>query len=250
MNESGRAERVLVVMPAHNEAGRIGAVIRGVRLMLPMAAVVVVNDASTDTTAHEAKAEGAIVLSHAVNMGYGASLETAFLFAEEEDYDAVLQMDADGQHLPGELAALLAPLRAGEADVVIGSRYSGGGGYRTPVIRRVGQLFFGGVLLVLTQRWFTDPTSGFQALNRRAVRLFSSGVFPCDYPDADVLLMAHLAGLRLREVPVKMAQRSGGVSLHAGWKPLYYGIKMLLSVFVVMLNAPVWRGWRERLGPV
>lgn len=249
MNEVGHAKRVLVIMPAYNEAGRIGTVIRGVKAVLPSADVAVVNDASTDTTASEARAEGAIVFSHAVNMGYGASLETAFLFAVQRGYDGVVQMDADGQHLPGEVVALLAPLRAGAADIVIGSRYRGGGSFQTPWPRRLGQLFFGGVLFALTQRWFSDPTSGFQALNGRALQLFSSGVFPCDYPDADVLLMAHLAGLRIREIPVKMAPRSGGVSIHAGWKPLYYGIKMLLSVFVVLLNAPEWSGWRQRLGP-
>lgn len=250
MSEVDHVKRILVVMPAHNEVGRIGAVIRGVKTVLPAADVAVVNDASTDATADEARAAGAMVLTHAVNMGYGASLETAFFFAMQQRYDGVVQMDADGQHLPGELAVLLAPLRAGTADIVIGSRYSGGGTFQTPWIRRLGQLFFGGILFVLTRRWFADPTSGFQALNGRALRLFSSGVFPCDYPDADVLLMAHLTGLRIREVPVKMASRSGGVSIHSGWKPLYYGIKMLLSVFVVLLNTPVWRGWRGRLGPV
>jgi glycosyltransferase involved in cell wall biosynthesis len=249
MNAADHVKRILVVMPAHNEAGRIGAVIRGIKAVLPAADVAVVNDASTDETAGEARAEGAAVLTHAVNMGYGASLETAFLFAMQKGYDGVVQMDADGQHLPGELDALLAPLRAGTADIVIGSRYSGGERFPTPWLRRFGQLFFGGILFVLTRRWFADPTSGFQALNGRALRLFSSGVFPCDYPDADVLLMAHLAGLRIREVPVRMAPRSGGVSIHSGWKPLYYGIKMLLSVFVVLLNTPVWRGWRGRLGP-
>ena len=249
MSVSGK--RVLVIMPAHNESGRIGVVIRGVREALPSADVVVVDDASTDATAHDAVAEGAMVLPHAVNMGYGASLETAFLFAVRRGYEVVVQMDSDGQHLPGELRALMGPLDSGEADIVIGSRYGKhDGGLRTPPFRRAGQLFFGTVLLVLTGRWFSDPTSGFQALNSRALGLFSSGVFPCDYPDADVLLMAHLAGLRIREVPVKMAPREGGVSIHAGWKPLYYGAKMLLSVFVVMLNDSVWRDWRRRLRAV
>lgn len=249
MNEAGHTRRILVVMPAHNETGRIGTVIRGVKAALPSADVVVVDDASSDETAREARAAGATVLPHAVNMGYGASLETAFLFAVREGYDELVQMDADGQHLPDELGVLLASLRAGNVDIVIGSRYSGVGNYRTSPVRRLGQLFFGGVLFVLTGRWFSDPTSGFQALNGRALRLFSSGVFPCDYPDADVLLMAHLAGLRIREEPVKMVLRAGGVSIHSGWKPLYYGIKMLLSVFVVGLNASKWREWRERLGP-
>lgn len=251
MNGSVPPGRVLVVMPAYNESGRVGAVIRGIRTVLPAADVAVVNDASTDATASEAAAEGAMVFPHAVNMGYGASLETAFLFAVGQGYEAVIQMDSDGQHLPEELPAILRPLESGEADIVIGSRYDGRRGtLRTPPIRRAGQLFFGVVLFGLTRRWFTDPTSGFQALNSRALRLFASGVFPCDYPDADVLLMAHLAGLRIREVPVTMAARCGGVSIHAGWKPLYYGIKMLLSVFIVLLNVQVWKAWRERLRAV
>jgi glycosyltransferase involved in cell wall biosynthesis len=239
---------MLAAMSAYNESGRIGPVIRGVRAVMPEADVAVINDASTDATAAEAVAAGAMVLPHAVNMGYGASLETAFLFAVRHGYDTVVQMDSDGQHLPEEVPAIVAPLLRGEADIVIGSRYGGRAAtLRTPPLRRAGQVFFSAVLFVLTRRWFTDPTSGFQALNGRALQLFASGVFPCDYPDADVLLMAHLAGLRIREVPVNMAARQGGVSIHAGWKPLYYGIKMLLSLFIVLLNVQVWQAWRKRL---
>ncbi len=249
MSAPDSGKRLLIAMPAHNEAGRIGPVVRDVRHLFPSADVVVVNDASTDETAREAADEGATVLTHAVNMGYGASLETAFFFAVTRGYDVVVQMDSDGQHLPAELPALLKPLMSGDADIVIGSRYGAEvRHYRTPPIRRLGQLFFGATLFLLTKRWFTDPTSGFQALNARALRLFSSGVFPCDYPDADVLLMAHLTGLKIREVPVKMIERSGGVSLHGGWKPLYYGAKMLLSVFIVILNYPLWRAWRVQFG--
>lgn len=247
MSAASPRQRMLVIMPAHNEAGRIGAVIGDLHRVVPDADVAVIDDASTDATADEARAAGAMVLTHAVNMGYGASLETAFLYAVKHGYAPVIQMDADGQHLPAELPALLAPLSEGGADIVLGSRYANHvRHYRTPPIRRLGQLFFGTVLLVLTGRRFSDPTSGFQALSGRALRLFASGVFPCDYPDADVLLMAHWTGLRIREVPVRMVERSGGVSLHGGWKPLYYGMKMLLSVFIVILNYPVWHKWRTQ----
>jgi glycosyltransferase involved in cell wall biosynthesis len=240
--------KLLVALPAHNEAGRIGHVVRDIRAMLPDADVVVVNDASLDETVAEALRAGADVLPHAVNMGYGVSLETAYLYAMRKGYDVVVQMDGDGQHLASEIPRLLMPLRDGSADMVVGSRYGAAGGSITvPFIRKAGHRFFALLLWVLTRRWFSDPTSGFQALDRRALALLASGVFPCDYPDADVLLMAHLSGLRIREVPVKMANRDGGTSMHAGWKPLYYGIKMLLSVFVVMLNAPAWRVWRQRL---
>lgn len=239
---------ILVIMPALNEAGRIGAVVREVVALLPGADVVVVNDGSTDETAREARAAGAIVLPHAVRMGYGASLETGYLHAKQQGYDVVLQMDSDGQHLPGELPSLLKPVLSGEADIAIGSRYAGRvSGYRTSSLRRIGQRFFGMVLWALTGQRFTDPTSGFQGLSRRAIRLFSSGVFPCDYPDADVLLMAHRAGLSIREVPVRMVARSGGISMHAGWKPLYYGMKMLLALFMVGLNRRQWRDWKQQL---
>lgn len=244
-----KSARIVVIMPALNEAGRIGSVLRGIVSVLPGADVVVVNDGSSDSTGQEAAAAGATVLTHAVSMGYGASLETAYFYAARQGYDVVLQMDSDGQHPPSELPLLLRPLLEGELDIVIGSRYAASGnGFKTSLLRRAGQRFFGGLLRVLTGQRFSDPTSGFQGLNRKAIRFFSSGVFPCDYPDADVLLMAHEAGLRLGEVPVRMLSRSGGVSMHDGWKPLYYGMKMLLSLFIVRLNHSRWRRWRSCLG--
>lgn len=240
--------RILVIMPALNEAGRIGAVVREVISVLPAADIIVVNDGSADATASEAKRAGAIVLPHAVRMGYGASLETGYLYADQQGYDVVLQMDSDGQHLPSELHALLKPLESGEADIVIGSRFAeGASGFKTSFSRRLGQRFFGVLLWMMTGQRFSDPTSGFQGLSRRAIRFFSSGVFPCDYPDADVLLMAQRSGLRIREVPVRMVARSGGISMHAGWAPLYYGMKMLLALFMVGLNRSRWRQWRQRM---
>jgi glycosyltransferase involved in cell wall biosynthesis len=239
--------RVLVMMPAHNEEGRIGPVVHEVRRVMPDADIAVVNDDSTDETAQQALTAGATVLPHAVNLGYGAGLETGYCYALQQGYDVVLQMDSDGQHPPAELSRLCAPLAAGTADIVIGSRYMEGSA-PCPVspVRRLGQRFFALILLALTRRRFTDPTSGFQALNRQAIRFFASGVFPCDYPDADVLLMAHLAGFRILEIPVRMEARSGGTSMHSGLKPVYYGMKMLLSLFVVLLNVGVWRRWRKK----
>lgn len=238
-------ERVLVILPAMNEQGRIGAVLDAVGRVLPGADRVVIDDGSLDATAIEAARTGARVLSHAVNMGYGASLETGYRYAVRRGYGLVAQMDADGQHLAEELPHLLEPVARGEADIAIGTRQ--GACLRGSPVRRAGQLFFSILLLACTRRWFSDPTSGFQVLGPRALRFFSSGVFPCDYPDADVLLMAHLAGLRIREYPVRMQPRLGGRSMHAGLRPIYYGAKMVLSVFIVILNIGVWRAWRRRL---
>jgi hypothetical protein len=125
---------------------------------------------------------------------------------------------------------------------VIGSRYlDGGTGYRTPPLRRLGQRLFGGIVRALTGTPMTDPTSGFRCFSRRAVAFFSSGILPTDFPDADVVLMALYAGLRVKEVKVRMEQRAGGVSMHTGLRPVYYGMKMLLSIFLVVLGQRRWR---------
>lgn len=240
--------RTLVIIPAFNEAGRIRGVIRAIRETLPAADIAVVNDASRDGTVAEALEAGATVLPHAVNLGYGAALESGYLHALHAGYDIVLQMDGDGQHLASELPAILAPIAAGEADLVLGSRYlADGPPYHCQPLKRFGQRLFGAILRLLTGRRFTDPTSGFQALSRRAIRFFAGGVFPCDYPDADVLLMAYLAGLRIREVPTRMVNRAGGQSMHTGLKPVYYAMKMVLSIFIVLLNFHLWRRWHTAL---
>ena len=242
------APGILVLMPCYNEAGRIGDVVRAVRRELPHARVVVIDDASSDTSGREAAAAGATVLRHGCNLGYGAALETGYLYAVRDQPDIVVQLDADGQHPADQLPVLLAALDQG-ADIVIGSRYLGDATQRQPLLRRLGHRTFALIIRLLLRRRLTDPTSGFQALSRRAVELFSSGVFPCDYPDSDVIVMAALAGLDIREVPVRMEARAGGKSMHDGLRPLYYGIKMMLSIFIVLLNFNVWRRWKKRPRP-
>ena len=241
-------KRAVVLIPCYNEEGRIGAVVRSVRERAPDLDVAVINDASCDASAAEAASAGACVLSHGCNLGYGAALETGYLYALRRGYDYALQMDGDGQHPAAELAALRKPVEDGAADIVIGSRYSAGEATEaSSPLRRAGHSIFSLAIRLLTGLRLSDPTSGFQALTRRALELFTSGVFPCDYPDSDVILMSRLAGLSVVEVPVTMKPRSGGQSMHAGLRPIYYVAKMLLSMFVVVLNVHTWRRWRSRL---
>lgn len=240
--------RLLVLIPCLNEEGRIGNVILSVREVLPSADVLVIDDASTDCSAAEAGKAGAIVLSHGCKLGYGAALETGYLYAVKNGYDIVLQMDGDGQHLADQLPALLEPIRNGSADLIIGSRYREGSiAGTTPLLRMIGHKIFSRIIFVLTGLRLKDPTSGFQGLSRQVLELFSSGVFPCDYPDSDVILMASMSGLRIREVPVLMRERTGGTSMHSGFKPVYYGMKMLFSMFIVLLNFHIWHKWRRVL---
>lgn len=229
-------ERLLVVIPAYNEAARVGDVVRDVRGALPSVDVLVVDDGSIDETGREAARAGAIVATMPINSGYGAALQTGYKFAVRHGYDIIGQLDADGQHEAKYLVPMLAALREDSCDVVIGSRFlSRDGHYRPPAARRFGIEFFSRIATALTREHVTDPTSGFQVLSADVARFFCSNVYPADYPDADILILLHRSGFQVREVPVQMRQ-SAGPSMHGGHRSLYYVYKMLLSIFVTVLR--------------
>jgi glycosyltransferase involved in cell wall biosynthesis len=231
-----RKDKILIVIPAFNEEEKIQAVIQGVREEVPEAAVLVVSDGSWDQTEARARSAGAKVLSHPFNMGYGVALQTGYKYAWKYGFGWVLQMDGDGQHDPRYLLILLREVKEGGADVVIGSRFLGEGGYRAAWGRRMGIYLFRFVASRLCGQRITDPTSGYQALSRRAVEFCTRDSFPGDYPDADVLVLMHRAGLRLREVPVRMHPNVQGRSMHSGLKPLYYIYKMFLSITLNLMR--------------
>ena len=231
MHAPGAAQRILVVIPAFNEASRIRRVVEGVRRQVE-GDVLVVDDGSADATAAEARAAGAITATHASNLGYGAALQTGYRYALRHGYDAVLQLDADGQHDPASIPQLVAALE--RADVVVGSRFLHEGSYRPPLLRRVGMWLFGTVASGLAGQRVTDPTSGYQAVSRRALAFYAHERYPADYPDADVLAMVARSGLRLTEVPVRMLPSPDGKSMHAGAvRQLYYVFRMSLALGLV-----------------
>lgn len=234
-----RAPRVLALLPAYEEAANIGRVVRAIRAAQPAIDVAVVDDGSRDATADEARRAGARVLVHPFNMGYGVALQTGYKHACRAGYDMVVQLDADGQHEPEDIAKVLEPIAAGTADVCVGSRWLGAGSYRAGFIRRAGMRFFGAIASLVTGSRVTDPTSGFQALAAPVLRFFSDDSYPVDYPDADVIITLHRAGFRVREVPVRMYPSATGKSMHTGpFRAFYYLFKMLLSILVVLMREP------------
>ena len=194
------------------------------------------DDGSNDDTASEARAAGARVIELPFNLGYGAALQTGFKYALDKGYEFAVQMDADGQHDPLSIEALISPVLKDEVDVVIGSRFLDKGNYKAPFVRRMGMYFFGIITSVVTGRRITDPTSGFQALNKKVMEFYASDAYPADYPDADVIIMLYRQGFRFKEVPVIM-HNAAKRSMHGGiLKPLYYIFKMMLSIFVTLLR--------------
>jgi glycosyltransferase involved in cell wall biosynthesis len=235
--------RALVLLPAFNERARIGAVLAGVRAAVPDADVLVVDDGSADDTAAVARAAGARVVRLPFNLGAGVAAQTGYKYAVRAGYDCVVHLDSDGQHEPADIPRLLDAVVRGGADVAIGSRFLGGG-YRAGALRRVGMGLFGLLAWLFTGVRFSDVTSGFRAFGSDVVRFVATEWYPTDYADADVLITLRRVGFRLVEVPVRMYPRAGGVSMHAGLRPVYYVFKMLLSIAL----APLRREAIERKG--
>ena len=227
--------RPLVVIPAFNEAGSIARVLAGVRSNFG-GDCVVVDDGSSDETAALARVAGAMVLRHPCNLGIGATVQTGLLFALRQGYDAVVRIDGDGQHDPAYVPQLLSLIANGEADVVIGSRFLAREGYQSTMLRRAGILILGLVSALVGAR-VTDPTSGYWALNRRAIELLAR-FQPDDYPETQALLITSRAGCRLRELPVVMQERASGVSsLASAWSAGFYMFKVILAVLIERLRS-------------
>jgi glycosyltransferase involved in cell wall biosynthesis len=228
-------DNLAIIIPAYNEAGRVASTIVGIRKFTD-ADIIVVSDGSTDDTIVEARQAGALVIELPFNLGYGAALQTGFKYALKRGYKFAVQMDADGQHDPSAIQSLIELVRNNKVDIALGSRFLGRGDYNAPFIRRVGMFFFAVIASIVTGKKVTDPTSGFQALNRKAMELYASDAYPVDYPDADVIIMLYRRGIRFEEVPVTMKRIVGKVSMHSGLKPFYYLFKMLLSILVTLLR--------------
>ena len=228
--------RLVAVVPAWNEEGAIGRVVDEIRAFDRTATIVVVDDASSDETAGVAEAHGATVLRLPFNVGIGGAVQTGFRYARDEGYDVAVRLDGDGQHDAAELGTLLAPVYAGSADLVIGSRFvDPGGTYRPPFARRIGIRVFARLVSVLGGQRVTDTTSGFVALNRAGIELFAVE-YPHDYPEVEATLVAVRSGLRLAQVQVDMRERQAGTSSITFVRSLYYIVKVMLALLIASLR--------------
>lgn len=234
-----KSRRVLVAVPAWNEAGSIEGVIKQVRDLVPGAHVLVVDDGSTDATAALARQAGAEVASLPFNVGVGGAMRTAFLFAERNGFDAVVQVDADGQHDPTDLIRLIEGLDS--ADIVVGTRFHGESVYYVGGPRKWAMVLLSKTLSQMAKSQITDSTSGFRAAGPRAIDLFAKQ-YPAEYLGDTVgsLAIAIRNGLIIQETPVTMYYRAiGRPSKNALWSALYLGrASLALLVTLVQRRTP------------
>jgi glycosyltransferase involved in cell wall biosynthesis len=229
------ALRRVALVPAYNEEGSIGAVIDELRAADPELEIVVIDDGSRDRTADTAATKGARVLRLPFNLGIGGAVQTGYRYAHEHGFDLALRVDGDGQHDPAQFAVLAGPVVAGHADVAVGSRFIAGVGFRSSRSRRQAIRILAWTVTLLVGGRVTDPTSGFQVANRRAIALFAAH-YPHDYPEVEATVLAAKAGLRRAEVPVVMRERSAGRSSIGAVRSVYYMVKVMLAVFVAVFR--------------
>lgn len=227
----------LVIMPAYNESAVIGPVIEGLLTAAILADILVINDGSTDDTEQVVSSYPVMWVSHPCNLGYGAALQTGYLFASKMGYRFVVQFDADGQHSVDDLQRLLLSLRSGGSDVVIGTRF---GLQRTIGLGWAKQLainIFRGFIRVCTRASISDPTSGLKGFRNDVFAFYAKRYdYPSDYPDADIIIDILLHGWNVSEIPIGHRARVQGVSMHSGYKPIVYMGKVMMSILAVLVR--------------
>jgi glycosyltransferase involved in cell wall biosynthesis len=228
-----RSRSYLAVVPAYNESSTIAHVVDSLRAGAPEFDLLLIDDGSTDETADLGERCGARVLRLPFNLGIGGAVQAGFIYAREQGYDYVAQVDADGQHDPRELRKLVSAMDQPQpVDMVCGSRFlTSDYTYPAPISRRTGIHIFAFLLSRIVSGPVSDPTSGFRLYNRRAIELFARD-YPHDFPEVEAVLMLHHHRLKMREVPVQMYERGGGRSSISTGKSAYYMVKVLLALMM------------------
>ncbi len=226
--------KTIIIVPAFNEEEVIGGTLETlIRLkqQVDHLEICVVNDGSTDNTKQIIEQYPVVQIHLPQNLGIGGAVQTGYKYAYRNNYDIAVQFDADGQHNAEDLFRLIRPILNDEADMVIGSRFLTRTHYKGSKLRRIGIYYFYVILKMLTRQKFTDPTSGYRAINRNVLEIFVNR-YPKDYPEPEVLIQLHKSGLRMKEIPAYMKERQGGKSSISSWRSIYYMAKVTLSIFM------------------
>lgn len=226
-----RGKKVLVIIPAYNEANNIENTVQSLLNEDFGVDYLVINDCSRDNTLDVLRKNRYSHINLPINLGIGGGMQTGYKYALRNDYDIAIQMDGDGQHIPGYIKDLLEPIINEEADLTVGSRFLNKEGFQSSRMRRVGISFLSGLIYLCCGVRVKDVTSGFRAANRKTIKLFAQN-YAQDYPEPESLVSCAVAGIRISEVPVVMKERNSGKSSITSLKSIYYMIKVSTAIIL------------------
>lgn len=232
--------KILVIIPAYNEAENIENLIKGINELCPYADYIVVNDCSKDNTEEVLRRIGASYMSNPVNLGIGGTVQGGYIYALKNGYDIAIQVDGDGQHDISYLKKMVEPIEKGEADIVIGSRFIEKQGFQSSAGRRFGINFLSRLIWLCTGIRIKDVTSGFRAVDRKFIKIYADN-YPQDYPEPEAIVAGVMHGGRIKEVPVVMRERAGGISSINLWRSVYYMIKVSLAIIICRMSFGIRR---------
>lgn len=232
--------KVLVIIPAYNEALNIVNTVETLTSTCPWVDYVIINDCSRDNTEEICREHGYNYISLPINLGIGGGMQTGYRYAVTKGYDVAIQFDGDGQHNAEYIKDLVEPIEKGEADLVIGSRFINKEGFQTSFMRRLGINVLGATLRICGHVKITDATSGFRAASKDVIEFFSHH-YAQDYPEPESIIAARVSGFKVKEVPVVMNERTAGVSSINTFKSIYYMIKVTLAIVIYRLAGKKWR---------
>ncbi|HHJ6911055.1 TPA: glycosyltransferase family 2 protein [Streptococcus pyogenes] len=223
------------MIPAYNESSNIVNTIRTIESDAPDFDYIIIDDCSTDNTLAICQKQGFNVISLPINLGIGGAVQTGYRYAQRCGYDVAVQVDGDGQHNPCYLEKMVEVLVQSSVNMVIGSRFITKEGFQSSFARRIGIKYFTWLIALLTGKKITDATSGLRLIDRSLIERFANH-YPDDYPEPETVVDVLVSHFKVKEIPVVMNERQGGVSSISLTKSVYYMIKVTLAILVVRLK--------------
>ena len=225
--------KILLIIPAYNEEENIAETIRKITEFSNEIEYIVINDGSKDNTQKVLEEKNIKHIKLIRNLGIGGAVQTGYKYAYENNYDIAIQFDGDGQHDINYIPNICEPLISGQADMCIGTRYldKSESKFQSTFMRRLGANIISTVIKICCGKKITDPTSGFRAVNKKIIEEFANN-YPTEYPEPESTVSLLINGYKVKEIPVSMNERTGGVSSIRLWKTVDYMVKVVLAIIV------------------
>lgn len=223
----------MIIVPAYNEEENIKNTINKIKEYDEKIDYVVINDGSIDRTEEILEENNINHIKLVNNLGIGGAVQTGYKYAYDNGYDIAIQFDGDGQHDVEYIPKICESLIKGQADMCIGTRYldKSSSEFQSTFMRRFGAKLISLFIKIFTGKKITDPTSGFRAANKRVIKEFAKN-YPTEYPEPESTVSLLVNGYTVKEVPVSMNERIGGVSSIRLLKSADYMVKVLLAIVI------------------